>query len=426
MDQLPEVTPLESPAGQPAPAAGASPEALAPGPLSGVRVVDLSRVLAGPYCAQLLADMGAQVLKVESPGGDENRRWPPFRDDDDVSANYAAVNRGKRGMTLDLKADAAPEILERMVRWADVLIHNFLPDTAARLGIDYERYAAINPRLVFCSLSGYGARGPLRDKQGYDLMLQAFSGAMGLTGHAEGGPVRIGVSYVDMATGITAYGAIVTALLARATSGRGACVRASLLETGVAILGHHVTGWFQGGVVASPQGSAAGNLSPYQAFRCSDGYVVAGATNDRTFAAFCRALGCERLLDDPRFASNALRVDNRAAMNEVLFPVFAGASVGHWVALLDAVGVPTSPVHSVDQVLAHPQVLANDMVLEATTAEGTTMKVAGVPFKIDGMAAGAGRAAPHLAADTELILRDWLGFDAADLARLRASSVNRP
>ncbi len=392
-------------------------------PLAGVRVVDLSRVLAGPYCAQLLADMGAQVIKVESPEGDESRRWPPLWEGNDVSSTFGSVNRGKLGMTLDLKSDAAPEMLRRLVEWGDVLIHNFLPETAVRLGIDYERMRAINPRLVFCSLTGYGERGPLRNKQGYDLMMQAFSGAMGMTGYQDSGPVRIGVSFIDMATGMLAYGGVVTALLARQASGEGRWVQVSLLETAVGLLGHHGSNWMQAGVLSPKLGSAAGNLSPYQAFACSDGYLVAGATNDRVFRSFCEVLGCTQLLADPRFASNALRVENREGINSVVGPIFAGRTVAEWVAALEANGIPSSPVNTVDQIIEHPQVLANDMVIEVDTDEGTSPRFIGTPFKISGHAGPSRRAAPHKAAHTREVLEDVLGLDAATVAHLRASGA---
>jgi crotonobetainyl-CoA:carnitine CoA-transferase CaiB-like acyl-CoA transferase len=392
-------------------------------PLAGVRVVDLSRVLAGPYCAQLLADMGAQVIKVESPEGDESRRWPPLWEGNDVSSNFGSVNRGKLGMTLDLKSEAAPQMLRRLVEWADVLIHNFLPETAGRLGIDYEQMQAVNPRLVFCSLSGYGARGPLRNKQGYDLMMQAFSGAMGLTGYEDSGPVRIGVSFIDMATGMLAYGGVVTALLARQASGRGRWVQVSLLETSVGLLGHHGANWMQAGLQSPKLGSAAGNLSPYQAFLCADGYLVAGATNDRAFRSFCEVLGCTQLLADARFASNALRVDHRDALNEVLYPLFATRTVAQWIEALEARGVPCSPVNSVAQIIEHPQVIANDMVVEVDTDEGTSPRYVGTPFKLSGHAGPTRRAAPHKGAHTTHILRDVLGMEADAIAQLQAAGA---
>lgn len=392
-------------------------------PLGGVRVLDLSRVLAGPYCAQLMADMGATVIKVEAPDGDECRRWPPLWDHDDVSTNFGSVNRGKLGMTLDFKSPAAPEVLAALVRWADVVVHNFLPDTAARLGVGYEALWDLNPRIVYLSLSGYGERGPLANKPGYDLMMQAFSGAMGLTGYPGQGPVRIGVSFIDMATGIAAYGALVTALFARERTGKGTSVRLSLLETAVAILGHHGANWFQAGVLSPPLGSAAGNLSPYQAFVCTDGHLVVGATNDRVFAKLCDALDCREALTDGRFATNALRVKHRAELNAILVPRFATESVAQWAQRLDAAGVPASPVNSVDQVMTHPQVEANDMIVEVDTADGATARYVGTPFKVEGHAGPSRRAAPHKGADTAHVLGAVLGFAPADVERLMRSGA---
>lgn len=411
---------------RPAEPAHDSASAAAPAALEGIVVIDLSRVLAGPYCAQLLADMGAQVIKIESLDGDENRRWPPFWDNE-VSSNYGSVNRGKLGMTLDLKSPAAAGIVARLVARADVVIHNFLPDVATRLGVDYERLRAINPGIVLCSLSGYGEKGPLRNKPGYDLMMQAFSGAMATTGYEGGDPVRIGVSFIDMAAGITAYGSIVTGLLARARSGQGCWVRTSLLETGVSILGYHGVSWLQAGILPRKEGCHAGNLSPYQPFLCSDGYLVAGATNDRVFEKFCEVLGCTDLARDSRFATNALRVKNRSALNAAIIPIFATKTVKEWADKLDAQGIPTSPMHTLDQVLSHPQVLANDMVVEAITAEGKTVKLLGTPFKISNGQGASRRAAPQLGADTEAVLRDVLGFGESEIEGFRRSgAIARP
>ena len=285
--------------------------------LQGIRVVDLSRVLAGPHCAQLLADFGADVIKVEGPGGDENRGWPPHGPDGQ-SANFASVNRGKRSLVLDLKTPAARDILLRLAADADVLIHSFLPDTAARLGISLERLRRDNPRLVVATISGYGAAGPLADKRGYDLMVQAFAGAMSTTGVAGGSPIRCGVSFIDMSTGISLYAGIVTALLARTTTGQGNWVRGSLLETAVALLGYHAVAWMQAGVLPVPQGSGSGHLVPYQAFRCSDGYMLAGAPNDGAWKRFCDALEWPDLSADPRFHGNVARVEMRDVLVSML------------------------------------------------------------------------------------------------------------
>jgi crotonobetainyl-CoA:carnitine CoA-transferase CaiB-like acyl-CoA transferase len=373
--------------------------------LDGIRVVDLSRVLAGPHCAQLLADFGADVIKVEAPDGDENRRWPPLGPDGQ-SANFASVNRGKRGLVLDLKTAAARDILLRLARDADVLIHSFLPDTADRLGISVERLRAENPRLVVATISGYGAEGPLADKRGYDLMVQAFAGAMSTTGTAGGSPIRCGVSFIDMSTGISLYAGIVTALLARTATGHGTVVRGSLLETAVALLGYHAVAWMQAGVLPEPQGSGSGHLVPYQAFRCADGYMLAGAPNDGAWTRFCDALAWPDLAADPRFHGNVARVEQRDVLIPMLQARFARHPVAYWGDRFEARSVACSPLHTVDQVMIHPQVLANAMRVTARDASGV-----------------AATAAPALGADTESVLTDRLGLSRDAIARLRAAGA---
>jgi crotonobetainyl-CoA:carnitine CoA-transferase CaiB-like acyl-CoA transferase len=390
--------------------------------LDGILVVDLSRVLAGPYCGQLLADMGADVIRVESPEGDENRAWPP-QTRDGVGINYASVNRGKRSLVVDLKADAARTVVARLAQRADVLLHSFLPSTAQHLGIDYESLNALNPRLVFCSISGYGARGPLSDKRGYDLMVQAFSGVMSLTGNDGGPPVRVGPSFIDMSTGLSAYGGVVTALLGRARTGCGAHVRASLLETAVAVLGHQALGWLEAGVLAGKQGSGSAHLAPYQAFRCHDGYILAGAPNDAAWRRFCAALGAPALVDDERFRDNTLRVKNRAVLVEALEARFSDASVAHWVERLEAERVAVAPIHTLDQILSHPQVRANDMVVEVDGNDGAPVSGLGTPFKLSEGGGTARRGVPHLGADSVAVLRDTLAFSEVEIARLKASGT---
>lgn len=390
--------------------------------LDGIRVVDLSRVLAGPHCAQLLADFGADVIKVEAPGGDENRGWPPHGPDGQ-SANFASVNRGKRGLVLDLKTQAARDILVRLVADADVLIHSFLPDTAARLGISLERLRADNPRLVVATISGYGAGGPLADKRGYDLMVQAFAGVMSTTGTPGGSPIRCGVSFIDMSTGISLYAGIVTALLARATTGRGTWVSGSLLETAVALLGYHAVAWMQAGILPEPQGSGSGHLVPYQAFRCQDGWMLAGAPNDGAWIRFCDALEWPELALDKRFIGNVARVEQRQTLIPMLEDRFSGHPVSYWTDRFEGRGVACSPLHTVDQVMTHPQVLANAMRVTAVDAGGVDRDLVGTPFKLADGGGIAATAAPELGADTADILAERLGLSPEQIERLRARGV---
>ena len=384
----------------------------------GVKVVDLSRVLAGPFCAQMLADMGADVIKIEAPEGDENRRWPPLMPSGQ-SSNYASVNRGKRAMTLNMKSPRAAEVLERLVRRADVVLHSFLPATADRLGISYERFHALNPRLVFCSITGYGERGDLANKPGYDLMVQAFAGPMSVTGYEEGPPVRTGVSFVDMATGMSAYGAIASALYARERTGRGNWVRASLLETAISILGYHGIAWLQAGVMPRKEGSGGANQAPYQAFHCSDGFLLVGAPNNAAWQRLCTALEDEGLKTDTRFATNESRLRHREELVPLLEAHFKRHSAEHWVSLLEKHGVAVAPIQTVDQVLEHPQVLANAMVVATQDASGRESKGLGGPFKIEDGGGIGSRSAPSLGEHSDEILQDDLGFSAADIAALR-------
>ena len=390
--------------------------------LEGMLVADFSRVLAGPFCGQLLADMGATVIRVESPEGDENRAWPP-QTRDGIGINYASVNRGKHSLVLDLKQEAARPVVRRLAERADVLLHSFLPSTAAKLGIDHAALSRINPRLVFCSISGYGAEGPLADKRGYDLMVQAFSGVMSLTGIEGGPPIRVGPSFIDMSTGLSAYGGVMTALLGRERTGRGAHVRASLLETAVAVLGHQGLGWLEAGVLPTKQGTGSAHLAPYQAFRCRDGYMLAGAPNDAAWRRFCSALGTPALVDDPRFADNHARVANRGALVEALEARFGTQPVAHWVERFEAAKVACAPIHTLDQILVHPQVRANDMVVEVDGNDGTTVSGLGTPFKLSEGGGTARRGVPRLGADTVAVLRDRLQFSDAEIAQLRAAGA---
>lgn len=388
------------------------------GPLDNLRVVDLSRVLAGPYCAQLLADQGADVIKVESPGGDENRLWGT-RANNGITCNFHSVNRGKRSITLNLKSPHAQEVLRGLVSRADVVIQSFLPDTGKKLGIDYETMKSIKPDVIFCSITGYGENGPLRNNAGYDLMMQAFSGIMSITGFEDGQPVRVGASVIDMTTGMLAYGGITTALLNRARNGDGGWVRVSLLETAISLLGYHAVAWLQAGLLPRKEGSGILHLVPYQAFQCRDGYLLAGATNDAAWRRFCAALGRDDLARDERFSTNASRLENRDVLVPLLQQIFAGNTIAHWIDRFGAKGVAVAPLQSLDQVMQHPQVLANDMVVQAKTAEGAHVPVLGAPFKFSGSAGTASRAAPQLGADTDQVLRHELGLGDADITRLR-------
>ena len=388
-------------------------------PLTGLKVIDISRVLAGPYCGQLLADMGAEVIKIEAPEGDENRRWPPITEHS--STTFDSVNRGKKGLTLNLKAEPAQQILQTLLSTADVVVHNFLPKTASSLGLNEAVLRERYPRLIVCSITGYGRYGPLRDKPGYDVLLQAFSGIMSTTGYPDSPPVRVGVSFIDMSTGLSAYAAIVTALLARSVTGEGQHVHTSLLESAISWLGYHAVEWLRSGDLPMLAGSGVGHIVPYQAFHGSDGYIMVGATNDKMFAKLCDALAMPALVSDPRFCSPAQRVINQAALIPLLDDRFKTQSVQHWLDELEPAGIPVSPINTLDQILTHPQVIANGMVVEAD-AHGVAARLIGMPFKLGDDLAAAKTAAPRLGDDTEEILRS-LAFSDAQISKLRADKV---
>jgi len=385
-------------------------------PLDGVRVIDISRVLAGPYCGQLMADMGADVIKVESPQGDENRRWSPLLPSGE-SCNFASVNRGKRGLTLNLTHPRGREVFHQLLASADVLLHNFLPSTAAKLGVDIVQLEAQYPDLVICSLTAFGAEGPLRDRPGYDSVLQAFAGLMAITGEPDGAPVRAGSSIIDMATGLVAFGGIMTALYSRLAGKKRRRVSVSLFETAVAMLGYHGTAWLEASVLPHREGSGIWHLVPYQAFMCSDQYLFVAALNDATWRRLCDALELADLRDDPTLATNEQRVHRRDHVVGRISQLLRTRPANHWQPLLERAHVPASPLHTLDQVFEHEQTLANHMLVTVSRGDGSTMRQIGIPFKV-GELTGASIAPPTLGQHTDEILAE-LRHDAASVAALK-------
>lgn len=385
---------------------------------SGIRVLDLSRVLAGPSCGQFLADFGADVIKIEDVGGDENRKWAPVVNGE--SANYLSVNRGKRGITLNLKSADGQRILAALVAKSDVVIDSFLPAVAQRLGVDDAKLRAIRPDLVHVTISGYGHDGPLAGKPGYDLMLQAFSGMMAMTGERDGGPIRAGASFIDMATGMLAFSGVSAALYGRlAGRAEGQHIRVSLLETAVALLGYHVPAYTLAGKLPPRDGSGVWHIVPYQAFATTDGHVLAGATNDAAWQRLCAAIDATDLASNPAYATNAQRIAERDAVIGALSKIFAIRRTAEWVELLDAANVPCSPVNDIAQALAHPQVAAMQMVLDVARRNGESLRLAGVPLNLSATPAVPGMAPPQLGEHTDAILKDELGYDRAAIEALR-------
>ena len=389
--------------------------------LTGVRVLDASRILAGPFCGQLLADNGAEVIKIESPEGDQNRAWPPLVDGQ--GTNYLCVNRGKEGIVVNLATVAGQAVLHDLVRCSDVFIHNFLPKVAEKLGVDYATLAALNPDLIYVNISGYGAAGPLRDKPGYDMMVNAYCGIMGLTGEPDRAPVRVGVPALDMTTGILAYGAVSTALLARAQGkARGQRIDLSLLETGLSLLGYRAINWLCADYLEQREGSRYLHLAPYGAFRCGDGEMMIGVPNDRDWQKLCTVLGGGALATE-RFATNADRIARVDELTAELERCLATRGVAEMLATLTEAGISCAPIHNVAQVLAEEQVRAVDMVVDVPRRDGGSMALLGVPFKFSATPARPGKAPPRLGEDTDAVLRRVLGLADTELERLRAAGA---
>src|SRR5215475_12272277 len=350
-------------------------------PLSGMRVIDLSRVLAGPFCGMLLSDLGADVIKVEdTASGDESRTWPPHKDGE--SAAFLVINRKKRDIALDLKQPEGVEALKRLVAGADVLIENFRTGTMESFGLGYDTLSALNPGLVYCSVSAFGRTGPRKDEAGYEALMQAFSGIMSITGEPGGAPLRAGVSFLDLCTGIICALGVSNALLYRQRTGVGQRVDGSLLETAVSLLNYHAEGYLLTGAVPKPLGSSHPSLTPYRTFRCRDGqWVFIAGANDRFWSRLAPALGLPEMATDPRFATNIARVRHRKELETALEEAIARHDREPLLKTLEEAGVPATPVNTVDQVMDDPQTAARgiiERVLHPTLGE---IPVVSTPLK---------------------------------------------
>lgn len=390
--------------------------------LDGVRVLDLSRVIAGPWCGALLGDMGADVLKVEGVNDlDESRTWPPHKDGE--SAAYLLFNRNKRGMTLDLKAPEGVEIVKKLAAQSDVVIENFRTGTMESFGLGWDVLSAINSRLIYCSISAFGRTGPRKDAAGYEALMQAFSGIMSITGEPGGAPVRAGVSFLDLSTGLfTAFG-IVNALLHRERTGLGQRVDGSLLETAVSLLAFHAEGYLLTGAIPKALGSGHPSLSPYRTFRCQDGqWIFIAAANDRFWSRLAPALDLTELATDERFTRNVDRVKHRAELEGILEKTIGAMEREPLLKALEAAGVPATPVNTVDQVMEDPQTAARGMVDRVHHPVLGEIPVVSTPVKFSAMRAGVRTAAPVRSQHTDAVLTD-LGYTATDLAALREKKV---
>jgi len=378
-----------------------------PRPLEGVRVLDLSRVLAGPMCTQYLGDLGAEVVKVEPLGlGDETRGWPPFRAGE--SAVFNSFNRNKSDIALDLKAEEGRAIVLALARDADVVVENYSAGVPARLGVDYESLRAVNPRIIYCSISGFGKEGPLASMQAYDVVMQAFTGLMTLTGEPGSGPIRSPISPIDYVTGMHAIAAILAALLRVRTTGKGTHIEVSLFDTAVGLLGYQIQTYWVTGKVPEKNGSRHLSMCPYQAFHAKDGPFLLAITNDSQWQRFCRAAGHSELAENDRYRTNALRVANYAEVVASVGEILAGRTCDEWLRILGAARVPASPIQSIAELLEHPHTRARDIVGEFD-GSGPSRQAIAVPVVLDSQPRSLGRRPPRHGENTESVLRG-LGY----------------
>lgn len=393
------------------------------GPLAGIRVLDLTRVVAGPYCSMFLGDMGAEVVKVEQPGtGDDTRGWgPPFAGGE--SAYFLCINRNKKSVALDLKSPRAVALLRELAKAADVIIENFRPGTMERLGLGEKELRALNPRLIYASLTGFGADGPMSDWPGYDLIVQAWGGLMSITGTPDGEPVKVGVAIIDLVAGLMLGKAITAALFAREKIGVGQRIDTSLLEAEVASLINVGSNYLVGGKVPSRWGNAHPNIVPYQNFKTSDGYLVIGVASEVIWKRFCQAIGRNDLTDDPRFANNSKRVGNRAELIALLAEIFLQRNNESWFKLLTDAEVPCAPVQSIDQVFQAPQVLHRDMLMEVEHPTAGKVRMAGIPVKFSVTPASLRMPPPLLGEHNDEVLKSWLSMSAEAIDELKREKV---
>src|SRR5512139_610408 len=377
-------------------------------PLQGIRVLDLSRVLAGPYCTMVLGDLGADVIKVESPDGDETRAWgPPFAEGE--SAYYLCVNRNKRSIVVDFKTEGGRAIMEKLVQNSDILVENFRPGTLARFALDFESASALNPSLIYCSISGFGQAGPLRDKPGYDFMIQAMGGLMSFTGEPDGEPMKVGVAVADLFAGQNAVIAILAALQARALTGKGQHLDIALFDSQVGMLANVASNYLISGKLPKRYGNAHANIVPYQSFQASDEWFILAVGNDRQFEKLCEVIGSSGLARDSRFATNAGRVENRDALLSILKPVFLKRSASDWLAALESSGIPCGPINSLDKVFAEPQVDARQMRIEMEHPTIGKLPLVGSPLKFSETPVEYRLPPPRLGEHTEEILEELAG-----------------
>ena len=404
------------------------------GPLAHIRVLDLSRVLAGPWAGQNLADLGAEVIKVERPKvGDDSRAFgPPWVKDKEGretrdSAYFTAANRGKKSITVNVAKAEGQELIRALARECDVLIENYKHGDLARYGLGYDDLKRVNPRLGYCSVTGFGQTGPYRERPGYDFMIQGMGGMMSVTGEPDGGPQRAGVPIADIITGMYASIAICAALASRAQPGpnfgKGQHLDLALLDSQIALLAYQNTNYFSTGTPPTRIGNLHPNIVPYQPFKSSDGEVIVACGNDNLYRKFCEAAGCPELATDARFVSNGKRVANRAEMSRLIQEIFRKKTTAEWLALLESAGVPNGPINDIAQVFEEPQVRARGVKIELDHAAAGKLPLVASPMRFSGTPLEYRLAPPLLGEHTDQVLKEFLKLNEAEIAKLRADGI---
>jgi formyl-CoA transferase len=392
--------------------------------LSGVRVLDLSRVLAGPYCTMMLGDLGADIIKVEAPGvGDDTRHWgPPFAQGGE-SAYFLCINRNKRSMTLNLKSSQGLIILKDLIRQSDILVENFRVGTMQGWGLDYDVLQNLRPGLIYCTITGYGYTGPYRHLAGYDFIVQAQGGLMSITGPETGEPYKVGVAIADITAGLFACNAILAALFEHQRSEKGQRIDISLLDSQIAWLANVASNFLISGDKPIRYGNAHPNIVPYQTFKARDGYFALGIGNDNQWRQFCEKAGKKEWADDYRFNTNSNRVKYRKELIPLLEDLFSQSKITHWLSILEASGIPCGPINSIDQALEDPQVQARDMVIDVLHPSAGTIRMVDSPLKIPTAPTTVRMPPPMLGEHTAQILQELLAYDGKTIQELRDAQV---
>ena len=392
------------------------------GPLKGIRVLDLTRILAGPYATMILRDLGAEVIKIEQPGvGDEARDFGPFKND--FSLYFMSVNRGKKSITLNLKSPRGKELFLELVKGSDILVENFRPGTMEKLGLDYESLKTHHPSLLYAACSGFGQTGPYAMRGAYDMIIQGMGGIISITGEPDRPPVRVGTSIGDITSALFSAIGILSALRHRDQTGEGQLIDVGMLDCQVAILENAMVRYFSTGDIPRPLGRRHPAITPFEVFESADGYVVIAIGNNELWRKFCEHVGHSELIDDDRFNTNALRTENHESLFPILAEIMCRRTTDVWVEALEAIGVPCGPVNTVDKVANDPQVLARDMIAEVEHNTTGTVQIPGIPIKLSETPGQVDAPAPNLGEHTSEVLIDLLGLGAEEVNQLKQNGI---